>query len=147
VTKTASLTVVSQALPTLSSLTLNPTSVTGGAQSSTGTVTLSGPALTGGARAQLHTNNLPATVKASVTIAAGDSSATFTVSTSAATTSTLSLHDALPICVTKTASLTVVPQALPTLSSLTLNPTSVTGGAQSSTGTVTLSGPALTGGA
>src|SRR6266576_2936252 len=146
VTKTASLTVVSQALPNLSSLTLNPTSVTGGGQSSTGTVTLSGPALTGGAQVLLSSNNGAASVPASVTIAAGASSATFTVSTSAVTASTPVTISASYAGVTKTASLTVLPQALPTLSSLTLNPTSVTGGSPS-TGTVTLSGPAPAGGA
>jgi hypothetical protein len=148
VTKTASLTVMPQAPPTLSSLTLNPTSVTGGAQSATGTVTLSGPALSGGAIVSLMSGNTAvATVQASVTVAAGASSATFTVSTSVVTTSTPVTISALYAGVTKTASLSVVPQALPNLSSLTLSPTSVTGGMQSSTGTVTLTGPALTGGA
>ena len=146
VTKTASLTVLPQAPPTISSLTLNPTSVTGGAQSSTGTVTLSGPALTGGAQVMLASNSGAASVLPSVTVPAGASSATFTVSTIAVTSSTPVTISASYAGVTKTASLTVVLQALPTLSSLTLSPTSVTGGAQS-TGTVTLSGPALTGGA
>ena len=92
-------------------------------------------------------NTAAATVPASVTVAAGASSATFTVSTSSVTSSTAVTISALYAGVTKTTSLTVVPQAPPTLSSLTLNPTSVTGGAQSATGTVTLSGPALSGGA
>src|SRR5205807_400960 len=138
VTKTASLTVVSQALPTLSSLTLNPTSVTGGAQSSTGTVTLSGPALTRVEHVLLSSNNAAASVSASVTIAAGASSATFPVRTLSPYTTLFRSISASYAGVTKTASLTVLPQAPPTLSSLTLNPTSVTGGAQSSTGTVTL---------
>ncbi|PYU75955.1 MAG: hypothetical protein DMG52_06320 [Acidobacteria bacterium] len=147
VTQTASLTVVPQALPTLSTLTLNPTSVTGGVQSSTGTVTLSGPALAGGAQVLLSSDNVAANVLSSVTVAAGASSATFTVTTNAVTTSTPVTISASYAGVTKTASLAVAPQALPTLSTLTLNPTSVTGGAQSSTGTVTLSGPAPAGGA
>ena len=131
---------------TLSSVALNPTSVNGGS-SSMGTVMLSGPAPTGGAQVLLTSDNGAASVPASVTVAAGASSATFTVSTSAVTGSTPVTISASYAGVTKTASLTVVPQALPTLSSLTVNPTSVTGGAQSSTGTATLSGPALTGGA
>jgi len=132
---------------TLTSVGLNPTSVTGGS-SAMGTVTLSGPALTGGAAVSLSSSSTAtATVPASVTVAAGASSATFTVSTSAVTTSTSVTISASYAGVTQTASLTVAPQALPTLSSLTLNPTTVTGGAQSSTGTVTLSGSALTGGA
>jgi hypothetical protein len=44
---------------------------------------------------------------------------------------------------TRTASLTVVP---PALSSLTLNPTSLIGGTGTSTGTLTLNGPAPSGG-
>src|SRR6266403_1845959 len=132
--------------PTLSSIALNPTSVTGGSPS-TGTVSLSGPAPSGGAAVSLSSDNTTAaTVPASVTVTAGASSATFTVSTSSVTTSTSVNISASYAGATKTASLTVLPQALPTLSSLTLNPTSVTGGVQS-TGTVTLSGPALTGGA
>src|SRR5207244_2106129 len=144
VTKTASLTVLPQALPTLSSLTLNPTSVTGGVQTSTGTVTLSGPAPSGGTAVSLSSSTSTATVPASVTVAGGASSATFTVSTSAVTTSTPVTISASYAGVTKTASLPLHAPPLPPLSSLTLNPTSVTGGSPS-TGTVTLSGPALTG--
>jgi len=148
VTQTATLAVMPQASsPTLSSVALNPTSVTGGAQSM-GTVTLSGPAPTGGAQVLLSSDNAAASVPASVTVAAGASTATFMVTTSAVTASTPVTISASYAGVTKTASLSVVPaQAAPTLSSLTLNPTSVTGGAQTSTGTVTLSGPAPTGGA
>jgi subtilisin family serine protease len=148
VTKTASLTVMpAQTAPTLSSLTLNPTSVTGGAQSSTGTVSLSGPAPTGGAQVLLSSDHTAASVPASVTVAAGASSANFMVSTSPVTVSTPVNISASYAGVTKTATLTVMPaQTAPTLSSLTLNPTSVTGGS-SSTGTVTLSGPAPSGGA
>src|SRR5256885_9842609 len=46
--------------PTLSTLTLNPTTVTGGGQSSTGTVTLSGPAPTGGAAVTLNSSTATA---------------------------------------------------------------------------------------
>jgi hypothetical protein len=132
---------------TLSSVALNPTSVPGGS-SSTGTVTLSGPAPSYGVPVDLSSSASAATVPASVTVAGGASSANFTVNTSAVTASIPVTITASYAGVTKTAPLTVVPiQATPTLSSLTLNPTSVTGGAQSSTGTVTLSGPALAGGA
>jgi hypothetical protein len=133
--------------PTLSSVAPNPTTVNGGS-SSTGTVTLSGPAPSGGAVVSLSSDNTAAAaVPASVTVAYGATSATFTVSTSGVTASTSVTISASYAGVTKTASLTVAPQALASLSSLTLNPTSVTGGAQSSTGTVALSGPAPTGGA
>src|SRR5439155_21258100 len=74
--------------PTLSSIALNPMSVTGGSPS-TGTLTLSGPAASGGAAVSLSSDNTTAaTVPASVTVAAGASSATFTVSTSSVTAST-----------------------------------------------------------
>ena len=114
VSKTASLTVMpAQAGPALSSLTLNPASVTGGAQSSTGTVTLSGPALTGGAQVLLSSDNAAASVSSSVTVPAGASSATFTVSTSAVTSSTPVTISASYTGVTKTASLTVAPPGTP----------------------------------
>jgi hypothetical protein len=132
---------------TLSSLTLNPTSVIGGAQSSTGTVTLSGPAPTGGAQAALASDNGAASVPSRVTVPAGATSATFPVNTTAVAASTTVTISASDAGVSKSATLTVTPAPLPTVSSLTLNPTSVIGGVQSSTGTVTLSGPAPAGGA
>src|SRR6266513_1618560 len=130
--------------PTLSSIALNPTSVTGGSPS-TGTVSLSGPAPSGGAAVSLSSDNTTAaTVPASVTVTAGASSATFTVSTSAVTASTPVTISASYAGATKTASLTVQPQALPTLSSLTLNPTSVTVAAGASSATFTVSTSAVT---
>src|SRR6266478_167844 len=134
--------------PTLSSLTLNPTSVNGGSPS-TGSVTLSGPAPSGGALVSLSSSNTAvATVLANVTIPAGATSLTFTVTTLAVTASTPITISASYAGVAKTASLTVTPQppSGPTLTSLTLNPTSVNGGSPS-TGSVTLSGPAPTAGA
>jgi len=132
---------------TLSSLTLSPSSVTGG-NSSTGTVTLSVPAPSGDAVVSLSSSDTSvATVPSSVTVPAGATTATFTVNTSTVTTSASLTISASYGGGTQTASLTVTPSPLPTLSSLTLSPTSVVGGAQSSTGTVTLSGPAPAGGA
>jgi subtilase family protein len=145
VTQNASLAVVT---PTLTSLTLNPTSVNGGSPS-TGNLKLSGPALTGGAIVSLSSSNTAAaTVPANVTIPAGATSLTFTVTTLAVTASTPITISASYAGVTKTASLIVTPQppSGPTLTSLTLNPTSVNGGSPS-TGSVTLSGLAPTGGA
>ncbi len=135
---------------TLSSLGLNPTSVTGGTQNSTGTVTLSGAAPAGGAVVSLSSSNTAvARTPASVTVAAGGTTATFTVTTSSVSTSAEITITAVYAGTTRTATLTVNPAAPPpvTLSALSLNPTSVTGGVQSSTGTVTLSGPAPSGGA
>jgi hypothetical protein len=65
----------------LTSLTLNPTSVIGGLQASTGTVTLNGPAPAGGAIVTLSDNSAACSVPGTVTIPAGATSATFTVST------------------------------------------------------------------
>jgi hypothetical protein len=74
--------------PTLSSLTLSPTSVVGGSTSQ-GTVTLSSAAPNGGAMVTLTSGNTNvATVPPSVTVAAGSSSAPFTVTTKAVTAST-----------------------------------------------------------
>lgn len=72
----------------LSSVTLSPSSVTGGS-SSTGTVTLTAAAASGGAIVTL-TSATPATaqVPSSVTVAAGSTSATFTVTTTAVTAAT-----------------------------------------------------------
>src|SRR6266852_1694407 len=133
----------------LSSLSLNPTSVTGGS-SSAGTVTLSGPAPAGGAQVTLSSSNTTAArVPSSVTVTAGATSATFTVSTSAVAASTTVTISASYAGATRSASLTVTPAPPPppTLSSLTLNPSSVVGGLEDSTGTVTLTGPAPSGGA
>src|SRR5205807_7533971 len=108
----------------------------------TGTVTLSRAAPSGGAAVALSSNNTTAArVPASVTVAAGATTANFTVSTSAVTASTAVTISAAYAGTTRTATLTVNPAAPPpvTLSSLALNPTSVTGGTHSSTGTATLS--------
>jgi hypothetical protein len=148
-TRTASLTVTPAPPPppTLSSVSLNPTSVVGG-NSSTGTVTLSGAASTGGAQVALSSNNGAASAPPSVTVPAGATTATFPVNTTTVASSTTVTISAVYSGVTRTASLAVAPAPPPppTLSSLSLNPTSVIGGLQSSNGTATLSGPAPAGG-
>lgn len=130
-------------LPIPSSVVLNPTSVTGG-NSSAATLTLSGPAPNGGAVVTLSSDNAAATVPPSATVPEGLTTATFTVTINAVATQTIATISASYNYVTQTASLTVLP---PVLVSLTLNPTKVTGGFSSSTGTVTLNGPAPNGGA
>jgi PKD repeat protein len=145
-TKTATLTVNPASSISLSSVTLSPTSVTGGS-SSTGTVTLSGAAPTGGASVSLTSSNTTAAqVPISVNVAAGSTTATFTVTTSSVASVTSVTITGTYNSGSKSATLTVNPGASVSLSSVTLNPTSVTGG-NSSTGTVTLSGAAPTGGA
>ncbi len=131
--------------PTVASLTLNPTTVTGGAPliiipefgrpSALGTVTLSGPAPAGGLTLGLSSSNSAvATVPASVTVVAGQTTAKFPIGTypvASPTTVTISASQqtrgptpqTLPTLVTRTAALTVIP---PVLSSLTCTPTSVT---------------------
>jgi hypothetical protein len=72
--------------PVLSSVSVNPTSVTGGT-GSTGTVTLNGAAPFGGAVVSLTSSNTAAaTVPASVTVSAGATTVTFPVTTVALTT-------------------------------------------------------------
>jgi Domain of unknown function (DUF4082)/Bacterial Ig domain/Carboxypeptidase regulatory-like domain len=137
-TQSASFTVTP---PVLSSLSLNPTSVPGGA-SSGGTVTLNGPAPSGGAVVNLSSSNPAAQVPMSVTVAANATTSTFTVTTSAVTSNT-TLTISGTYGSAQTSSFTVLAGAL---STITLNPASVVGGT-SSTGTVTLSHPAPTGGA
>src|SRR5439155_1327587 len=88
VSKSATLTVMPPPLPTVFSLTLNPTSVIGGLQTSTGTVTLGAPAPAGGAQVMLSSSNGAASVPSSVTVPAGATSATFAVSTSVVLVST-----------------------------------------------------------
>jgi uncharacterized protein DUF4082/Big-like domain-containing protein len=132
----------------LGSVSLNPASVTGGASSS-GTVTLTGPAPTGGATVTLSSSNTAvAQVSAgSVTVPAGQTTTTFSVTTVAVTTSTpVTISGTYPTGTTRSATLTVTAPVTVTASSVSLNPSSVTGGS-SSTGTVTLSGAAPTGGA
>jgi predicted secreted protein len=146
ITQSAVLTVnPSATAPALSTVSLSPASVTGGA-SSTGTVTPTAPVPAGGMVVTLASNNAAATVPASVTVAAGATNANFTVTTKAVTASTAVAISATAGVVTRSATLTVNPAAAAaTVSSVSLNPSSVTGGS-SSTGTVTLTSPASSGG-
>jgi hypothetical protein len=147
-TRSAVLTVNPPTGARLSTVSLNPASV-GGGNSSTGTVSLTAPAPAGGAAVALSSSNAAATVPASVTVAAGATSATFTVGTTSVTATTTSTISATYGGVLGTATLTITPGGAPapvTLSALSLSPTSVVGG-NASTGTVTLSGAAPAGGA
>ncbi|HKV62100.1 MAG TPA: hypothetical protein VJO16_09315 [Candidatus Acidoferrum sp.] len=93
---------------TLSSLTLKPTSVTGGLQPSTATVTLSGPAPAGGAQVALESSNGAASVPSSVTVPAGATSTTFTVNTSVVILATSATVSATYNNTTLTATLSVL---------------------------------------
>jgi hypothetical protein len=134
------------AAATLSSLSVNPTSVVGPA-SSTGTATLTAAAPTGGAVVTLSSNNTAATVPASVTVPAGATSASFTVTTTAVSASTSVTLTGNHGGASRTTTLTVTPTPPPaSLDTLTLSPASVTGG-NTSQGTVTLTSAAPAGGA
>lgn len=126
---------------TLTSVTVNPSVVTGG-QSSVGTVNLSGPAPAGGAGIALGSSSGAATVPASVVISEGLSSTTFPVGTTPVASQVNATIAASYLTEMKTATLTI---NAPSLASLVLAPTTVTGGSPS-TGTVTLNSPAAAGG-
>ena len=95
---------------TLTSLTLSPTSVVGGS-SSTGTVRLSAAAPSGGAIVSLSDNSAAASVPSSVTVPAGSTSRTFTVTTSAVASATAVTLTATYGGVSRIATLTVNPAA------------------------------------
>lgn len=131
-------------LPTVSSVAFDPSGVTGGSQSTTGTVTLNGAAPAGGAQVPLSSNNTAASVPPSVTIPAGATSATFMPTTTPVSVSTPVTITASYGGASTSGTLTLLP---PAPSALTLSPSSITGATTSPTGTVTLNGPAPSGGA
>ena len=136
--------------PTLSSLSLSPATLVGG-NSSQGTVALSSAAPSGGAVVTLSSSaSAVASTPASVTVTAGATTATFAISTVAVGADSTVTISATFSGTTRTATLTVTPVPPPpppaSLSSLTLNPASVTGG-NTSQGTVTLTSAAPSGGA
>ena len=127
------------------SVTFNPSSLEGGS-SSTGTILLTAFAPSGGATVAL-TNSAPSvvTVPSSVVVPAGTQSVTFPITTvQTSTQTTASIQATYPDSTSVTGTLTVL--ASPTPASLVLSPTSVPGGT-TSTGTITLTGPAPAGGA
>ena len=138
----------------LASLLVNPSSVAGGT-SSAGIVTLSAAAPAGGALVTLADNSPAATVPASVRVPEGATTATFSVTTTQVAASTNATLTGTYNGLSRAATLTITaasapppppPPAQPTLSSLVVNPTSVTGGS-TSVATVTLSSAAPAGGA
>ena len=109
VSRTAALTVTPPAAAALSTVAVNPASVTGG--SSQGTVTLTSPAPAGGFAVSVSSSNtVAATVPSTVSVAQGATSATFAIATGAVTTSTPVTITASAGGVTRTATLTVNPQ-------------------------------------
>jgi len=135
----------SSAPAALSSVTVAPSTVTGGT-SATGTVALTPAAPSGGAAVTLSTDNGAVSVPPSVTVGAGAASAAFNLSTSVVS-STIVVHVSASYGgVVKSTALMVTPPPAAALASLTLEPAAVSGGA-TSVGTVTLTAPAPSGGA
>ena len=126
------------------SVTLNPSTVTGGT-SSQGTVTLTGPAPAGGAVVGVTSSNSDvARPPATVTVPAGATSAKFTVTTTSVGITFNVTISASYGSATVESQLTVNPASAVALSSVALSPTRVRGGTPS-TGTVRLTGPAPNG--
>ena len=117
------------------SVTLAPNSVLGGT-STTGSVNLNTNAPAGGVTVQLYTTSSIAGVPVSVTVPAGQKTGTFTVTTSPVSANALVQVVGKFLGVAKPATLTVQAAAVTTV---TLNPTSVKGGTNS-TMTIKLSG-------
>jgi len=128
----------------LSSIGASPNPVVGG-NPSTGTATLTSAAPAGGALVSLSSASSAVTVPGSVSVSQGATSAMFGITTSVVATQTLATLSATYSGLTKTMTFTVNPAASAALATLSLNPTSVTGGTPA-TGTVTLTAPAPSGG-
>jgi len=146
-TLTAQLTINAAPPVSLSSVTLQPSTVNGG-QSGVGRVNLS-TAPTVSVLVTLSANN-PAlvTIPPNVTVAQGSMSASFSFTTPSTSTAGSATITASFGSATASSVLTVNPSTAVSkipLSSITLNPATVTGGA-SSTGTATLASPAHAGG-
>ncbi len=123
-------------------VTVSPSSVTGGAVTS-GSVTLLSPAPPSGISVSLASSGSAATVQASVTVPGGATTVTFPITTiPVSNTVTLNISATLGAA-TKSYSLIV---AQPSLAAIALSPNNLQGGT-SSTGTVTLNGPAPSNGA
>jgi len=118
-------------------VTVAPDTVVGGA-TATGTVTLDAPAAATGVVVTLASNNASATVPASITVPAGQSTGTFPITTLASPKQILATITATINGAASTTSLTINPIGL---TSVAANPTGLVGGV-SAQGTVTLTGPA-----
>ena len=125
----------------VTSVSIVPASVTGGT-AATGTITLDASAPAGGVQVSVTSASGAIGLPSSVAVAAGQTASTFTITTNAVATDTDASITAGLNGVTATGVLKVTKAAL---SSFAINPTSVAGG-DSSQMTITLSGPAPSGG-
>ncbi len=128
----------------IASVTLSSGNVGGGASTTGNTVALNYAAPPGGAVVTLSSSSGTATVPSSVTVAAGSTSASFTIQTSPVSTATSVTITATYNSASQTATLMVTP---PALAMITLSPASIGGGVSTTANTVTLNGPAPAGGA
>jgi hypothetical protein len=126
----------------ISSVTVTPNPVVAG-KTATGKVTLTAPAPAGGAVISLSDDLAATTMPASITVAAGTTTKTFSITTAnvGSTAQSGTVRAASGASVATTA-LTVQPLAL---NSVVLSPTTAVGG-NNVTGTVNLNGPAPAGG-
>lgn len=124
------------------SISLTPSSVAAG-HASEGLVTLESPAPEGGASVALASSDRSiASVPSRVILSAGTTSATFPIRTSSETAEATVRLSASAVEATRTATLTIKPPTpAARLSSLALNPATLTGG-NPAQATVTLAGPA-----
>ncbi len=133
-------------LATLQSLTLTPAMIIGG-NTATGTVLLDGPAPSGGAIVSLtKTGSSAVAIPSSVTVAASQQSKSFNVTTTAVSSAATANITAAYGGISRPTTITVLPTSAATLAAVSVNPSTVPGGTNS-TGTVTLTGPAPSGGA
>ncbi|MCX6595322.1 MAG: S8 family serine peptidase [Acidobacteria bacterium] len=142
VTRTAAMTLRPAAL---SSVSLSPPTVAAGVNATSNRVNLDGPAPAAGAVVSLTSSDPAAVVPATVTVVGGAvSSPTFTITTKEVAAPTLVTITATYNGVTKTATMTVRP---PLLSSVSLSPATVAGGVNTVSNRVNLDGPAPAAGA
>lgn len=129
----------------LNAVSASPNPVTGG-QNSTGQVTLTAGAPSGGANVALSRGSSTVfNVPSSVTVPSGATSATFNITTTVPASQTTGTLTATYAGVTRTTAITVNPPPA-ALSAVSASPNPVIGG-QASTGQVTLTAAAPTGGA
>jgi hypothetical protein len=127
--------------PSLKSLTISPSTISGGAQPQ-GIAMLNGQAPAGGATVTLTSNSPSVSPPASVFVEAGSFSTSFAIPTNAVTANTTATVTAIYGGASTQAQVRLTPQQPP--SSLTLSPTSTTGLGGSSFGTVTVASTSST---
>ena len=133
----------------VTSVQLNPTTVVGGQQNSSGTVTISAAAASpSGNNVTLSSNNASVSVPATVNVPAGSTTGTFTATTRAVTAATqVTISASIGITSPQTATLEVNPPAAnpPVLSITKTHTGDFTQGQQNATYTVTVSNGANAG--